>query len=992
MQPAENQELLSELESALKERKVEAIWPRFIEYFQQQFKAGHLQEALSMVRRASAAGLKGECLQDALSRRAELLSFSGDYGDEFDECIRQVFHAKVIPAKTRALRALARSHLSQGDASTGEAYLRSSADQQGVTPEARIESLYELGLGLDAAGQREGALRAFHELLAIGDELAAAELAHEDAETVKNAEETLQDPQDENADTIEMPHRLPKDPALQGLLLHTLALLALDDGQLEQAKNHLKTAISLIEETRGRFHPSFSAALHSLARICKAENRPGDAEPALQLCTAIREKLFGPTHTEFASSLAEYAMVLYHLGRQEEALTYLQQVMEIYDKNLASGLRVAQAQEFYALLRLRQGEPALAEPWAIKALDLYQNLHCMPGQIGVLRMMSEIFLNLGKPKEAAIFADRALDWAKAHLKADHPLQASTRLSAGLAHEALGQYDKALELLREAQSESQRLGLDHLQISACMHNIGGLLGHMGRYQEAVEMLEQALAMEEGRATPDSTAQSLATLGGLRVCLAQYEEALTHLRQAYDLARAHFAQGHPDRISICTALADVLDRMGRRTEAQSLLEEGRPDMELCAAQKHPAAAVWLSKWGLFQNAAGHFAEAEEALRKALRLSEEIFGAGHPEHSHELRNLAMVRAARGDYAEALSLASQALQADEAAFGPHHPTTSNARYALAQIWILNGESPKAQAALQQVIEDDAAFLAPDHPELAEDRMALSRALDGLGQYREAEQAARQALDVFAVKYEKTHPETQAGLVFLAHLLNRQAREEEALPLLNQAIEAMLQTLPETHPDLAVAHGILGTTLAHLCRWPEAQKEAGLALRMADEIYGPHHPLRAQLLTRLAEVTLNFALARNAIPGKPNLRDAEIMAREADSVLNATLGHQNPEAAVATHLCARILLKEGQLDEAQRLAEQAFRQKQAGLPPKHPELALTQSLMGQIALAQKAYEKALPLLTEAESHLKAALGAKHRETKATAQARRKAQKALASD
>lgn len=178
-------------------------------------------------------------------------------------------------------------------------------------------------------------------------------------------------------------------------------------------------------------------------------------------------------------------------------------------------------------------------------------------------------------------------------------------------------------------------------------------------------------------------------------------------------------------------------------------GRPDLEVALAANRIV---------FFLESAFIYEEAEPLLRRALVISERIYGASDPNVATDLNNLAWLLKETNRMSEAEPLMRRALAISEQSLGANHPN------------------------------------------VARDLSNLALLLGGTSRLMEAERLARRALAISEQSYGTNHPDVLRDLNNLAGLMYTTNQIAEAEPLLRRVIGISEQTLGENHPTLAVA------------------------------------------------------------------------------------------------------------------------------------------------------------------------------------------------
>jgi tetratricopeptide (TPR) repeat protein len=117
-------------------------------------------------------------------------------------------------------------------------------------------------------------------------------------------------------------------------------------------------------------------------------------------------------------------------------------------------------------------------------------------------------------------------------------------------------------------------LYHLQ--GPLNNLGLLLSELGRYNEAMPLLEDALEARRDAQGPNhpETLTAMNNFGALLKAMGRYEDALPLYAEALETRRAVLGDTHPDTLASINNLASLLQSLGKHRLAETLLEEVRP----------------------------------------------------------------------------------------------------------------------------------------------------------------------------------------------------------------------------------------------------------------------------------------------------------------------------------------------------------------------------------------------------------------------------------
>ncbi len=293
-----------------------------------------------------------------------------------------------------------------------------------------------------------------------------------------------------------------------------------------------------------------------------------------------------------------------------------------------------------------------------------------------------------------LFKRSQLTWSDG-LGPDHPFVASSAINISTIYINRRAFEDAAAVLRPALGIMERaFGPDHPNVADTLINLASLANIQGRLREAAEANERALRIYM-RVDPDRLVviSLLADLGDLQNLLGRHDQALASLRQALVLRQRQALPDLPAQIQLHLTIAEVLTDM-RRPEAAAA--EYRTARELLGPDPEPAllrsALTGLARLARERGAA---TEAEALIREALALA---VGAEHEraplltEHGHVLLALGRIDLA-------LAACKEALDLDERSFGVDNFRSTPALLCLGQAHHARHDDAAAADALERAV-----------------------------------------------------------------------------------------------------------------------------------------------------------------------------------------------------------------------------------------------------------------------------------------------------
>lgn len=278
---------------------------------------------------------------------------------------------------------------------------------------------------------------------------------------------------------------------------------------------------------------------------------------------------------------------------------------------------------------------------------------------------------------------------------------------------------------------------------------------------------------------------------------------------------------------TEFADALNNLGMNAvrrdsipegeglflEALALLDAQGVDMPLTRAKINSNLVTVLER-------DGRYAEAEMAYRAILEVKRETHGEDSLEFAVTLNNLAACLVKQDKWQEGESLALEAVRIRREKLGAEHLGVATSLMNLAAAQGAKGDSQAEIDSYWEALRIRLASLPEKSPLVAQARGGLAFALlerGGKEDLHRAEEIFRSALSAYLATYPD-HRYAQILRRNLADTLVRQERAVEAEPLARLAVEELRKSYGFGHWRIADAESVLGSALAQLGNFEEAE------------------------------------------------------------------------------------------------------------------------------------------------------------------------------
>lgn len=402
-------------------------------------------------------------------------------------------------------------------------------------------------------------------------------------------------------------------------------------------------------------------------------------------------------------------------------------------------------------------------------------------QARLLDVIARSYHSVGALDRAIGLQEDAVAQLRAAVPRKHPLFLRALRDLGQWQSEAGNTEEAQVLLREALGIARRLGSRRAaELAATLNDHGVVLQEAGDHAAARPLYEEALVIY--RTMPDpppSVEHTLANLGWIAHSGGDWATAEARFREVLERRRARLGAEHPLTGVSMAALSDVLARQDRLLEAGTLATEALTIARANYPEAHPRLASALSASADLLGLQGRFPEAEALQREALAMYRELFGDDHATIAYATNDLAKQLREQGRLEEAATLYREAVDRFARPLGSSHPFTAVVRTNLAWTEHLRGQDVKAEAIYRRAVPIlDSAWAGT--PAIASTLVDFGVVLATRGKCREAEPLLRRALQQERGRWPPEHervvrPQRQLGTC-LANL--RRFDEAESLLL----------------------------------------------------------------------------------------------------------------------------------------------------------------------------------------------------------------------
>jgi CHAT domain-containing protein/tetratricopeptide (TPR) repeat protein len=452
----------------------------------------------------------------------------------------------------------------------------------------------------------------------------------------------------------------PQTPTWEALDARASELYA--KGDLPHAIDAADAALRLAASPR-----ETGRSLDRLGFLYYTSGKLEEGERYLRRSLETRESAFGVDSLEYAETANDLAMLLRDLRRMDEAARLARRAVETRERLLGGfALPLAESLNTLGTVSALAGDYSGGMSTMERALAIHESPAVTDRQseeYGTLCInLAGTYQRLGKYDAAETTFQKGIDALRVKPGVEHPAYAASLLAYAALEVELGRYVEAERLYDDGgRLVEHELGADHPIYATFLNNRGFLYQSIGNAAAAAASYQQSLTLKRKLYGPGSLL-AVATLRNL-AHLTYSTDRRAGERLLAEAVDAYAQMGTPppfDYTSVLVGLARAERDRGAIAEAQATATKAFDVSRAGLGERHPLFAAAMRELGLTLAAAGASTDAEQQLRDALRIAEQVHGPRHPDIAGFLDALADFYVGQRNYTAAERLFSRSLEID--------------------------------------------------------------------------------------------------------------------------------------------------------------------------------------------------------------------------------------------------------------------------------------------------------------------------------------------
>ena len=314
--------------------------------------------------------------------------------------------------------------------------------------------------------------------------------------------------------------------------------------------------------------------------------------------------------------------------------------------------------------------------------DCQTMIHFFNEQLDVKTGYNPILL-----KRWSVYVDAILRY----IKANEAILVNMWTSLGFLTTDFSEYEKALKYQTEAKQLAEKLH-DNYWIATVLSNTAIIHRQQDELITAQQQLTQALDLYQNEEDLIRVTWK-ANLGIVHRHLGNYEEAKNLLEEALQSDLEVHGDAHPRTSLRQSVLSNVYFNLGEYTKASKLAERALNTDLKTLGKEHPKIPIRQSNLANACLKLGQYGKAKTLLEQAVELTEDLLGEEHTELATFLNGLASAYNGLGQYDLAIDKLNKAIQIFTNSLGENNRKTIHVKNTLAQTYVRNHQINQALA-----------------------------------------------------------------------------------------------------------------------------------------------------------------------------------------------------------------------------------------------------------------------------------------------------------
>lgn len=500
----------------------------------------------------------------------------------------------------------------------------------------------------------------------------------------------------------------------------------------------------------------------------------------------------------------------------------------------------------------------------------------------VLGILSDVYERDGDYQMAYEASHKAYQIIKSTYPEEFQVLAATQLGLGQKLEELGKYEEALKFIEEALSNTAK-GRGELSIvyAVMLHEKARIYDEYGKSREAVVLYKQALQIIRSRAGAghDYYYLIMGNLANAYSVLSEHQEATKLSKMSLKDAKDRYGTNNLEYAVRSRNLGNVFHRQGYFDKAQEQYQISLKIVEEQLGKLSTDYATNLSQLAELYHEKGDLELALNTHLEALEIKEKILGKDHPDYGSGLNNLGSVYFSLGEYEKAHDALLKALDNAESFFGVNSLDYSRSVNNLAVFYNRLGQHQRALEAYEKGSQIVKSLIGSDNDQYASSINNQALAHFKLGNIEKGEVMMTEAIAIAKNTGRTNHPDYAIRLQNMAMYHAKIQEYDEAFDLFFEALQTLTNLYGEDHHMIGHLSGLVSETYRMAGYYELAFATNLRAQYSISNSLGRQNIRYARILLQSASINKSLGKKRNAMNAL--LKSNPLLFEHLNSVFN---------------------------------------------------------------------------------------------------------------
>jgi serine/threonine protein kinase/Flp pilus assembly protein TadD len=370
-------------------------------------------------------------------------------------------------------------------------------------------------------------------------------------------------------------------PNLEAEVRTTLGVAYRNLARIDDAERQLKRALQLHAQADGENSPQYARSLREMAGVLVKRGRTADALTMLEQSLDIETSRVPPDPRSLSLAEARLGLALLAAGEAKEAEQHTRRALELTETVAGDqrGQIAGLCNNLAKCVRVR-GDAREAEALYRRAAEMFEAVYGPQSAVTGLAQnnVAQLLSNRGALDEAAALFEKSLASLSRALGDEHPLVGDVLNNMALVQLDGGDFEKAIEFGRRAvEIHDIAYGPDHLDTAVTRHNFAHALREGGHLAEARQAFAQVADVRRAKLGTDNWRTLIAEMYAADCAsqLGDSDAAEPILLRVYETLGGSFPADDVRVVGARKRLFEFYTRAGRIDEAAKYAEPRTPD---------------------------------------------------------------------------------------------------------------------------------------------------------------------------------------------------------------------------------------------------------------------------------------------------------------------------------------------------------------------------------------------------------------------------------